>query len=203
MESKLIINNPIPIKAIPEKDLNVVLMGSFLDWISATLSLNEDAVTKLEYALPAIKEHCWSMGFPEIKKMIEMYADGKLSVKPIPNHFDRIKFGEVAKAYNELQRTKPKKMDEEEYKKEMDDILVIQCFDAFIQDRKIKKEYYWVYTYLEEQINATDKDKKMLFKMGKDQKLTDEEAIAKAKLVLLRRFFERIEAKDKHIKEYL
>ena len=102
-----IFKNQVPIKAIPEKSLNAMIMGEFLDWISKTLSLNEDAVTKLEYALPAIKQHCWSMGFPEIKKMIEMYADGNLSVKPIPNHFDRIKLGEVANAYRQ-QKPKPK-----------------------------------------------------------------------------------------------
>jgi len=203
MNKLSIINNTIPIKAIPEKDLNVVLFGEFLDWISKTLSLNESGAEKLEYALPAIKEHCWSMGFPEIKKMIEMYADGKLSVKPIPNHFDRIKFGEVAKAYNQMQQTKPKKFNEDKYKKEMDDIKVIQCFDAFIQDRTIKTEFFWIYTYLEHNINASDKDKIVLFRMGKEQKLSDEDAKQKAKVILLRRYFERLEAKGRHIKDII
>jgi len=201
-----IFKNPIPIKAIPEKDLNAVLFGSFLDWISAILSLNEDATSKLEYALPAIKEHCWSMGFPEIKKMIEMYADGKLSVKPIPNHFDRIKFGEVAAAYNEFNRSKVEKIDVDQEKKQQDILDIITLFDYFKQYNRIPQNQVWVYTYLEERLEDfkfTKEEKQILMQLGKEQKLTQEDCIIKSKRVLLSRYFTKLIAIDKHIKELI
>jgi hypothetical protein len=201
-----IFKNPIPIKAIPEKDLNAVLFGSFLDWISAILSLNEDATSKLEYALPAIKEHCWSMGFPEIKKMIEMYADGKLSVKPIPNHFDRIKFGEVAAAYNEFNRSKVEKIDVDQEKKQQDILDIITLFDYFKQYNRIPHNQVWVYTYLEERLEDfkfTKEEKQILMQLGKEQKLTQEDCIIKSKRVLLSRYFTKLIARDKHIKDLI
>ena len=149
-----IINSKIPIKAIPEAKLNAVILGDFLDWVCGTLSLNEDGAEKLKFALPAIKKHCWSMGFTEIKKMLEMYADGELSVKPIPNHFDRIKLGEVANAYRN-QKPREKKMIETPKltQKEKDAIVftgIVTCFDAYIQDGFIRSGYSYVYDYFYE-----------------------------------------------------
>jgi hypothetical protein len=96
-----IINSQLPIKSIPEETLNEAIMGDFLDWVCNTLSIKEDGIDKLYHALPAIKKHCWSMGFIEIKKMLTMYADGELSIKPITNHFDRIRLGEIMNAYRQ------------------------------------------------------------------------------------------------------
>lgn len=103
------IDNPIPIKCIPENDLNTILVTEFSVWISGLLSLTDTtSMERLEIALPAIKQHCWSLGFVEIKKMFEMYADGLLKVKPIPNYFDRILVGKIVEAYKEQKpRTKP------------------------------------------------------------------------------------------------
>tara|TARA_R100000951_G_scaffold37874_1_gene32234 strand:- start:3438 stop:4127 length:690 start_codon:yes stop_codon:yes gene_type:complete len=146
-----IFKNPIPIKAIPEENLNNLIMGDFLDWISNTLSLNEDAVTKLEYALPAIKQHCWSMGFPEIKKMFEMYVDGNLSVKPIPNHFDRIKFGEVVNAYKQQKKVVRAKPEEPEISEEVKERkwiqFIINCFEQYKHDKTMLIGFTSIYTH--------------------------------------------------------
>ena len=229
MESSLtLFNNPIPIKAIPEKDLNGLIMGSFLDWISATLSLNEDGANKLKYALPAIKEHCWSMGFPEIKKMIEMYADGKLSVKPIPNHFDRIKFGEVANAYREQKpRKKPKPMPEptDEEKELRVYEGVINCFEQWKQDECIINGYAWVEKHLRDLglIEFTDQESKYMWLQAKHNLLAQSKSMSyeKAKdlvrelegksgkrrteyqLIRLDKYFSKIKRKGKHIKDYI
>ena len=223
-----IFNNPIPIKAIPEKDLTVLIMGDFLDWISATLSLNEDAILKLEFALPAIKEHCWSMGFPEIKKMIEMYADGKLAVKPIPNHFDRIKFGEVVNAYRQQKKVVKKEIKMPEITQEEKDLLVyggvINCFESWKQDGYIMNGYAWVEQHLRDKMEFTDEEKKQMWKLSlkylKDYSRTmsrieaktflreletkgDTKRVVQYQLIRLDRYFKKIADKGKNIKEIL
>jgi hypothetical protein len=224
-----IFNNPIPIKAIPEQNLNTLLMGQFLDWLSAILSLNEEATTKLEYALPAIKEHCWSMGFPEIKKMIEMYADSKLSVKPIPNHFDRIKFGEVVNAYKQQKPIKKTKINEPEMTEEDKELLifagVVNCFDEFIHNGKIIDGYVWVYDHLVDVkvLENTPKEKRDVMPLAKarlteeqrdslsyndyanflkelENKRKDQSIINTAKKILLERYFNILKTNKKHIK---
>jgi len=103
------LESTVPIKTIPEQELNRIILMQFTLWVANLLSLtDETSADRLETALPAIKEHCWSMGFSEIKKMFEMYADNKLSIKPIPNYFDRILLGKIVEAYKE-QKQVPKK----------------------------------------------------------------------------------------------
>lgn len=99
----------MPLRGYPEEKLNTVLVMDFLPWLGSLLSLTgETSAERLEIALPAIKTQCIGMGFAEIKKMFEMYADGKLSVKPIPNYFDRILLGKILEAYK-AQKPKVKK----------------------------------------------------------------------------------------------
>lgn len=154
--SKQIFESTIPIKAIPEANLTAVILGDFLEWVCGTLSLNEDGAQKLEYALPAIKKHCWSMGFAEIKKMLNMYADGELSIKPIPNHFDRIRLGEVMNAYRQQKpRPKPeapKEMSEDE-KEQIVLLGIINCFEDYKVTKEIKTGYGYVYDYFFEKGN--------------------------------------------------
>jgi hypothetical protein len=139
----------IPLKAIDSKDLEVMIVGtkngttgSLVTWVSDLLSLTDEVSAKRLYiALPAIKEHCWSMGFVEIKKMFEMYADGKLESKPLPNYFDRILLGKIANEYRtyKLRINKPKKVE-----KSQDDIEKEKEYnEAFMQDaiKRAKKEF--------------------------------------------------------------
>lgn len=226
-----IFKNPIPIKAIPEKKLNTLIMGDFLDWISAILSLNENATTKLEYALPAIKEHCWSMGFPEIKKMIEMYADGKLSVKPIPNHFDRIRFGEVVSAYKQQKPVKKKEIImPEQTQEEKEDLIyhgLITTFDHYVQFKEVIHGKIWVHDHLDELglIKLTGQEKQVLWNKALENCKSHAKANSdplKAKTMLLElenknasprineykrlrmsKLFDVLIAKDKHLKDVL
>ena len=107
------LNDKLPLKAYPKDGqlLNSIIINVFVEWLSGLLTLSsQTSAERLEIALPAIKEHCGSMGFDEIKKMFEMYADSKLSIKPIPNYFDRILFGKIVAAYKEQKIVKPKKI---------------------------------------------------------------------------------------------
>jgi hypothetical protein len=205
------LNHALPLKAYPEKDLNTLLATQFKFWLCGLLSMkssNEDAV---DASLPAIKKHCWSLGLREVKKMFEMYVDGELSITPRSNYLDRVLVGQIFQSYKAQQRTKPIKKDIDQEKRDQDLMDVISLFDNFIQFRKIDDRFVWVYTYLDEKglMNYYDEKKRfnqekiVLFTLGKEQKLTDEEAKIKAKIVLLRRYFERLEAKDQHIKDKL
>ena len=205
-----VLNNTIPVKAIPEEKLNTIVLTVFSDWLCGLLSLlGETSAERLEFALPAIKEHCWSMGFDEIKKMFEMYADNKLNIEPIPNYFDRILFGKIVNAYKQQKKVEaPQKSPEEkerEYKALQDQHYVITLFDYWVQHNNVPTDCHWVYTYLEERLEDfrfSDKEKISLYNKGKEQKtLTDEEIKEKCKRILLMRYFAQLHAKGKHIKD--
>ena len=113
------IDRQIPIRSIPEEELNRIIIEEFSVWVAGLLSLtDEGSAEKLELALPAIKEHCWSMGFAEIKKMFELYADNKLSIEPRSNYFDRILFGKIVVAYKKEVPREPLQMPVKEKSKE-------------------------------------------------------------------------------------
>lgn len=146
------LNSQVPIKAIPQEEFNHVLLMIFTPWLCGLLSLTDEvSANRLEVALPAIKEHCWSMGFVEIKKMFEMYADNKLSVKPLPNYFDRILLGKIVEAYKQ-QKPRPKViMEKPELTQEEKDIIVymgvLNCFEAYRQDKVIEQGRGYVYDF--------------------------------------------------------
>ena len=199
----LVLNNKLPLKAYPEKDLDQLLTTQFKYWLGKLLNMKEGSEEKVDDAIQAIKKKFWSLGLDEIQTAFEMYALGELGLTPKSNYLDVILVGQIFNAYKKQQRTKPKKMDEDAYKKQQDDLLVIQAFDAFKQDRKVHPRNVWMYYYLEEAIGATKREKMILWKLGKDQKLSDEDNKQVAMLKLLARFFEKLEAKGEHIKKYL
>lgn len=202
-----IFKTQVPIRAIPVQDLNALIFGDFLDWISNILSLKEDAATKLEYALPAIREHCWSMGFPEIKKMIELYADGKLSVKPIPNHFDRIKFGQIVAAYRK--QKKPLRLLIESQKvsqKEKDSLIsrgVLNTFEIYKKSRKIGVGHGWLYQHLYDLDKFPKHTPKFREKIEKRalKNTSSNTIITKCKNIILSDYFDALIEKEIDIKQ--
>ena len=100
-----ILDKNLPLRAYKTEELNRAILMNFLPWLSNLLSLSDkSSADRLEIALPAIKEHCIGMGFAEIKKMFEKYADSKMSIKPIPNYFDRVLLGQIV---NEWKSKRP------------------------------------------------------------------------------------------------
>lgn len=200
------LDKSIPIKAIPEQELNSIILTQFTVWVANLLSLtDETSAERLETALPAIKEHCWSMGFDEIKKMFEMYVDNKLNIEPIPNYFDRILLGKISSAYKQQKKTKPKKIDEDSYKAEQDYIHVVSVYDHFISTKKIGEESVWIYSYLTDVKKVVEFDKgirKELFKKHYE-KLPKQEAITESKLELLKDYFTKLHHKNLHIKNLI
>lgn len=203
-----VLENTLPLKAYPEKDLDTLLETQFKFWLSALLSIKKENEQKVDLALPAIKKHCWSMGLDKVKKMFEMYIDGELNITPISNHLDRILVGQIFQEYKKTQRTKPKQtMNEAEYKLIQDKLDAISHFDYFLNSNKLDPNSQWVYTYLESRglIQDDKKTKILAFNLAKEVPhiQNDEQAKIYAKKHLLRRYFERLQAKDKHLKDLL
>ncbi len=226
------IERSVPIKAIPEKDLNTIIITEFTVWIANLLSLtDETSAQRLETALPAVKEHCWSMGFDEIKKMFEMYADGKLSVKPLPNYFDRILFGKIVEAYKQQKPMKKESIRTKQFTDDQKELMITQgvvsCFDHYVQDKYIPNGYQWVHDHLDElnlmefkdqekknmwdralvnARNVTSKEsnpmerKNLLLELEKKHNPT---RILEYKKLRLARLFDRMVAKNQHVKDFI
>jgi hypothetical protein len=172
----------IPVKAIPETELNTIMLTTFLTWICNLLSLTDEVSAKrLKTALPAIKEHCWSMGFLEIQKMFELYADGKLDISPISNFFDRILLGKILNSYRSYKKriSKQKKilysMSDDEITK-IDDEILNRVGLFFKENRYIDDNDFYVYDILE---------KRGLVNLSVDYK----ESVKKDAIVILKKKF--------------
>lgn len=168
MNKLAILDRQIPIKSIPESELNTIIITTFLTWICDLLSLTDEVSAKrIEIALPSIKNHCWSMGFSEIKKMFELYADGNLSVKPIPNYFDRILLGKIVSSYKEQKGTIKKEINHDEILKETNRNHFIKFFIQYFDRKEINDCYVpFVYNSLNEHgfIKLSPKEKRKLMK---------------------------------------
>ena len=133
-----ILNKQLPLRAYPKEDLNRILLMEFTTWLSSLLSLtDETSADRLEIALPAVKELCIGMGFDEIKKMFLMYADNKLSIKPISNYFDRVLLGKIVAEYKSL-KLKSNKVEEKTVEKDEQEFIMIEAVD------RIEKEWHLI-----------------------------------------------------------
>lgn len=162
------------IKTIPEAELNKIILSDFTVWVSNLLSLtDETAMNRLETALPAVKVHCWSMGFAEIKKMFEMYADNKLSVKPVPNYFDRILFGKIVYEYKQQKPRAKKELAIPEISEAEKKLLthkgILRTYSEFKENKDVGSGTAWVYEYLDELgvFNFSKEDKLKTMRLAK------------------------------------
>ena len=205
------LEHPIPIKAIPEDKLNAILIGQFSEWISNLLSLTDrQSMERLEYALPSIKELCWSMGLNEIKKMFEMYADGKLNIEPRSNYFNRILVGSIFKAYKEIKPIKHKKetveiSDDEKAKNAYMNIII--SFDNYKQQMIMDRSDWVVYDELVSRgiLKPSRKQKKTVYKNIRKNytDLTIGGAVNKSKTVILEGYYQELIERNEHIKKHL
>ena len=201
-------NEALPLKAFPEQDLNRLILTEFTVWVANLLSLtDETSAERLEIALPAIKEHCWSMGFREIKKMFEMYADSKLSLKPIPNYFDRILLGKIVDAYKQQkvvpkQEIKPIELSDEE-KRNNEILSATICFDFYIQNGYLNKSSLYLYSELLDRFDFKDKERETMVELCKNMDCSLKEQRVHYKKMCLRRYFDKLHAKGKHLKDLI
>lgn len=220
----------IPIKAISEQELNTIIITQFSVWLANLLSLTDEvSAERLKTALPAVKEHCWSMGFDEIKRMFEMYADNKLNIEPIPNYFDRILFGKIVTAYKQQKPVIKKTIQMPEPTQEEKDLLIYEglvfCYDNWVQTKEIIEGHVWIHDHLMELnlLEFTKDESKIMWNKAKNNVLlkskdmdyeTAKDVVRELegkslkreneyKLLRLKKFFERIHAKGKHLKDFV
>lgn len=102
-----VLEKKMPLRAYPAEELDRVLETVFKYWLANLLSLKSDQEEKLDFALPYVKQHFWSLGIDQVKKAFEMYATGELRTKPISNYFDVVLVGKIFKEYREI-KPRPK-----------------------------------------------------------------------------------------------
>jgi hypothetical protein len=225
-----VLDKKLPLRAYPENQLDEVLKTSFKFWLATLLSIKAENEDKLDAALPAIKKHFWSLGIVEVKKAFEMYADGELTIKPIPNYFDRILVGQI---FNEYRDRKPRpKVDIKpiEISQDEKDLIVysglICCFDNWVQTNNIIDGQIWAHDHLMELglLKFSDLEKKAMWdlskkNLNKEAKSLDynsaKEVLRKLesktsgireieyKKLRVKHYFSKIHAKKEHLKKFL
>lgn len=137
------LENPLPLKAFPQKKLDQVLETEFMYWIANLLSLKSDKKEIVLHALSEVKYHFHSLGLKDVKKAFEMYARGQLSIKPISNHFDFVLVGQIFQEYKAtLPRKKPNNPEpSEKEKKELTANGMKKCLDHWEQTERILDGY--------------------------------------------------------------
>ena len=197
------LDKKLPLRAYPEQNLNRVLVMDFLPFISNLLSLTDkSSADRLELTLPAIKEQCIGMGFDEIKRMFEMYADGKMKIQPIPNYFDRILVGKIVNEFKTLNR-QPKKT-EEMYISDDEQIFIMKKAinegrQEWLKNGKMSNPSSR-YDCLDEQgliqagLKLTDREWEV--KKGEIYKEVKEQMKAKARAKKIHSYLEKIQTKD-------
>ncbi len=156
----------LPLRAYIPEDLNTILLMDFAPWLSSLMSLtDETSAERLEIALPAVKELCIGMGFDEIKKMFEMYVDGKLNLKPMPNYFDRILLGKIVAQYKSITKT-PKIIKQVQMTPEQEKQIVTDAIKDEFENYKFSGELNENRNYLydELKIEVAERFKKVAWK---------------------------------------
>jgi hypothetical protein len=162
----------MPLRGYPEQMLNEVLLMHFMPWLCSLLSLtDETSADRLEMALPSIKEQCIGMGFSDIKKMFEMYVDGKFDIEPKTNFFDRILFGKIVAEYRKYNMRKPKPKQSQipqisdQEKEEIDDQILKDQEVYFKKHGVVNPVQWYAYDILEKRglINLSIKQKKEIY----------------------------------------
>ena len=201
----------MPLKTIPIKALQQFLDTPFKFWLSNLINVSSDKEGALDEAMNGIKEHCWGMNLLEIKKMLELYVDGKLHMEPRSNYFDRIVLVKIVDNYKKLY-SKPVEKHKElpvstEDKEFIAYVNCIMSFDDYKQNSIMSKYDWTVYDHLDEKgiINYSEKERKETFNIMRENfpHKSRENCIKSSKKILLKRFYDQLITKNKHIKQLL
>lgn len=172
-------NSSVPLRGWAQNDLDKFLQTDFKIWLASTFRIKTENAVGLNAALEGVKSHCWSMGFGEIKKAFELYADSKLNLEPVSGFMDRILVGKIIKAYKDNLPTsktpviEPKEVSEKE-RNEIMEKAVLRLETEFLLARSVPAGSNHVYDYLDEtgKIQFTSSQKWDFMKQAK-QKLID------------------------------
>ena len=179
-------NLSVPMRGYPQKELEDILNTQFRFWLANTFRIKTENAGSLQGALEGVKEHCWSMGFAEIKKAFEMYADSKLNLEPVSGFMDRVLVGKIIKSYKaslptpKVPRIEAPEISQDEKNKLLEN-GVLECYQHFLEYGNIKEGKAWVYGYLVEQgkINDTPEFKRECMVKAKANLINDSKDIKK------------------------
>lgn len=204
-----VLENKLPLKAYPEKSLDQILHTEFMYWVSNLLSLKEDKEEAVLNAIKEVKYHFHSLGLDELKKAFEMYARGQMSIKPISNHLDNILVGQIFKEYKSISKPKNKVITmlepTEEEKKYNEIVSATICFDFYNQNGYLNETSLYLYSVLLEKklFNFKQSEIDTMVAQSKDNnKSIHEQRIIYKKKCLIK-YFDRLIAKNQHIKDVL
>lgn len=191
----------VPIHAIPQSKWDQLickeLIPRILTMLSVDLSRNQHRIAATELM---IRESANRISPADIEKAFMMYIKGQLpGLEPKDNYLTPILFTKVITAYKEQQRPKPKQWEPPQLSdKEKADLIytgLINCYDAWYQEKRVVPGYQWCYDHL---------DELKLIKFSKEEKLAameESKKRIKAKRSLLERAKEEIETTPAHISE--
>lgn len=221
-----------PIKAMPEETRakKVLELGI---WLSKLLSLkDETSAERLEVLLPMVSDYCWSMTIEDIKKAFTKYVKGELpKLEPKTNFLDVILFGKVISSYKQSRppikpKTELPRISESE-KENLIYMGLVNCFDSYLQDKKVIAGYTWVYDHIDELDLISFSNEEKLSKMKRAKIVLKQQAnesnniftvknaimdiesknsasvINESKRMLLVDYFERLIKQKKHLKDLL
>ena len=141
-------------------------------WLTNLLGLSGvESAKRLVIASEALKEQCIGMGFAEIQKMFEMYADSKLDIEPKSNYFDRVLLGKIVAEYRKYKMRKPKPKQSQipeisdQEKKEIDDQILKDQQAYFKKHGVIDPGKWYAYDVLDKRglINLSLEEKKEIY----------------------------------------
>ena len=169
---ELIIKYPnLPLRAYQKKQLENQI-EALQAWLTNLLGLSGvESAKRLVIASEALKEQCIGMGFAEIQKMFEMYADSKLDIEPKTNYFDRVLLGKIVAEYRKYNMRKPKPKQHQipqisdQEKKEIDDQILKDQEAYFKKHGVIDPRKWYAYDILDIRglINLSLEEKKEIY----------------------------------------
>ena len=202
-----VLENKLPLKAYVQTDIDEILRTSFMYWLAKLLSLKADKQEIVLDALPDIKYHFHSLGLNEVKKAFEMYARGQLNLEPISNYFDMVLVGKIFKEFNK-QKVKEIKVIEpivisDQEKRNNEILSATICFDYYIQHGYLNDTSMYLYKVLLDKFEFSKQETETLIELSKNIEAPIEEQRMHYRKMCLRRYFDRLHATGKHLKDFI
>lgn len=206
--NKLVIQHEnLPLRGYTKEKLEIEI-DVFGAWITNILGLTGiDAAKRLLIALPAVEKHFWSLGFVEIEKAFTMYVDGELKTQPLPNYFTRILVGQIFKEYKQQKLKKIKVIEpmiiSEDEKRNNEILSATICYDFYIQNGYLNNNSVYLYKVLLNKFEFSKQEIETLIELSKNIDAPIEEQRGHYRKMCLRRYFDRLHAKDEHLKDVI
>ena len=136
-----------------------------------------------------------------------MYALGELKTKPLPNYFDIILVGQIFNDYKQ-QKVKEIKVIEpiiisEDDKRNNEILSATICYDYYIQNGYLNDTSMYLYKVLLDKFEFSKQETETLIELSKNIEVPIEQQRMHYRKMCLRRYFDRLHATGKHLKDFI